>query len=308
VFIRPRLLILGGPVKLIQFVLLIGLGDFDFDPIKALEMFAGNHAVTTADLAAGFLAVAFEILLDPEGFDFMGDIGFCNAILLSLSLEPGGKGLAAPVCSSYSWMSRHTTGRRKHRPLGHRRFVKVVRANTMVARVILQIWVWQALGIWWVVEQPGRSVMEYHPRFQELFRRFTIYKKHICMGNYGADTRKATILYSNSEEALNNLDAYAKPLKKQKKKLVRVRQVKGKKKVTGLAGELKESQAYPQGFGDAMTAVYLAHEDEFQVQVPTLYTCKQFHCMLTTAINKPEWQHNLYVISRLVTNTINMAC
>jgi hypothetical protein len=69
---------------------------------------------------------------------------------------------------------------------------------------------------------------------------------------------------SNSGEALDDLDVCAKPLKKQKKNLVRVRQVKGKKNVTGLSGSPRKARHIAKDMA-MQCAVVLQHKQDFKV-------------------------------------------
>ena len=55
-----------------------------------------------------------------------------------------------------------------------------------------------AKGIWWIMEQPRGSLLEAHPLIQYVFRRIRTWRQHIKMGDYAADTEKATWLYSSA--------------------------------------------------------------------------------------------------------------
>ena len=254
-----------------QLVLLFGLCGccFQLTPIDALEMFSGMEAITKSDLEAGLRAVGFEMLKN-KAFDVLTTVGYANAMLSSLCVKPGGKGWGAPVCSSYSWMSRASTRRRTHRPLGATKFLKVQRANTMVSRVVLQLWVWQALGMHWYVEQPQRSIMYAHPRFQQFIEANAICSKIIYLENYEGETQKALKLLSPDENELNKFNHYVRPKKRKqdddedRHKLVRVAVVDGKKHVTGDEDALKESQAYPLYFGSVVNEIYMGSEAKFK--------------------------------------------
>lgn len=66
----------------------------------------------------------------------------------------------------------------------------------MVARCCLLVFLAAARGIWWVLEQPRGSLLQYHPAFQLLSSMLKVYRKHIKMGNFGSLTEKGTWLYS----------------------------------------------------------------------------------------------------------------
>ena len=55
-----------------------------------------------------------------------------------------------------------------------------------------------AKGCFWVLEQPGTSVMELHPLFQALRLLLGVVKKTINTSSFGAPTKKRTLLYSSN--------------------------------------------------------------------------------------------------------------
>ena len=79
--------------------------------LHAVEYFAGAREVTKAHHRRGRRVAAFEMKDHPKLCDFTGALGFCYATLLALRLAPGGIALAAPVCSTWVWINRSTSGR-----------------------------------------------------------------------------------------------------------------------------------------------------------------------------------------------------
>ncbi len=55
----------------------------------------------------------------------------------------------------------------------------------------------QARGVFWIVEQPRGSYMEFHDRLQTFCRFVPVFRVHLEMRDYGADSEKGTWLYSN---------------------------------------------------------------------------------------------------------------
>ena len=105
------MMFIGAPIALLKSVILIG-----FNPLLShegavgfAEFFAGEKAATHAALEAGKHAVSFEINDDPAGQDFVGDLGYANALHLGTEVELGGCSLLAPVCSSWVWINRGTS-------------------------------------------------------------------------------------------------------------------------------------------------------------------------------------------------------
>ena len=72
----------------------------------------------------------------------------------------------------------------------------------MVARVCLLLLLQSAKCIIWLLEQPRGSLLEYHPRFQDLLGKVKIWRVAIELGRFGAGTAKPTWVYTNSERGL----------------------------------------------------------------------------------------------------------
>ena len=61
----------------------------------------------------------------------------------------------------------------------------------MMSRVVLLCCIFDALGIWWLVEQPKGSLMQWHPRWQWLMSVRAVYRLSFRMRTFGAATDKA---------------------------------------------------------------------------------------------------------------------
>ena len=103
--------------------------------------------------------------------------------------------------------ARGSTHRSLGRPLGEESLPACRLGNTMVARCCLLIFLAAARGIWWILEQPRGSLLQYHPAFQLLSSMLKVYRKHIKMGNYGSLTEKATWLYSGPSLICSNSES-----------------------------------------------------------------------------------------------------
>lgn len=137
--------------------------------------------------------------------------GFLAAVFHACSLKIGGAMLVAPVCSSFVFMrfgcivlrvrvhprNRGTSQRSATNPVGEERHQSVRTGNILLCRTLVIIWIAQALGCHWVLEQPKGSVMELHPRFQEVLSRLGVWKHTISMKVFGAPSLKPTWLYSS---------------------------------------------------------------------------------------------------------------
>ena len=140
----------------------------------------------------------FEI---DESMDLTTPRGFSNAVFQLLNVRPGGGHTSAPVCSTWVFMSRGSTHRSVSNPLGRRDSDAVQIGNLLAARAICLLLIASATGIFWVMEQPGTSLMYLHPLFQRLLKLVDVKQYRMNMSDYGGDTLKPTILYSSP---LNN--------------------------------------------------------------------------------------------------------
>ncbi|CAL1147042.1 unnamed protein product [Cladocopium goreaui] len=182
------------------------MGSPDFD-LSCVELFAGVKTVARGFQYYGFSAATYEIADDGIYQDILNPLGFCFALSLCIRLfKEAGLAWFAPVCSSWVWINRHTSGRSQERPLGYQQCSAVQLAmNVMVGRCMACLTMMCALGLPFILEQPSTSVMEYHPCFQFLARQFRIYKAFVWMGSYGGDSPKGTWLYSNVEALIKDL-------------------------------------------------------------------------------------------------------
>ena len=67
----------------------------------------------------------------------------------------------------------------------------------MVSRLVLLLYIAASNGVMFVVEQPKGSLLQYHPRFQQLMADMQLWRKFISMRAFGAHSSKGTWLYSN---------------------------------------------------------------------------------------------------------------
>jgi hypothetical protein len=210
-------------------------------------------------------------------------------VCLLMGLKPGqGVLFAAPVCSSWVWMNRGSSGRSLAEPLGFEHRPHVQEGNLQVARLVLLLLLCHCFDIGWVVEQPGSSLLHAHPRFEMLCRMITVYEVRFQMGHYGSASQKPTILYSNSETLLQGMKNGAAP---RGQPLVKKYVDKsGIKRVIGNT-QLKWSQTYPKRFGSKMAQNYKIYQERKRITKRTfiqeplksntaLLVCSVLFCLL----------------------------
>jgi hypothetical protein len=177
-----------------------------------------------------------------------------SAIIFVLRIRRGCGFLAAPVCSSWIWLNRFTSGRSAADPLGHWYRPYVREANTQVVRVVILCLIAAALGLSFIVEQPEGSLLEQHPRWQHLCRMTQVFRHTIRMWDYGAQSEKPTWIYSNFAEVAH-IDMFKSGrLSRKRKHLEITHHFVDKTGVHRSRGgkDLKATQTYTEGFANAV--------------------------------------------------------
>lgn len=91
-----------------------------------------------------------------------------------------------------------STGRSRNNPLGRADSIACQKGNILACRALVLMILCAAKGIFWCLEQPSSSCMEWHPLFQQLLRLVSVRKFQFRMSKFGAPTPKRTILYSSN--------------------------------------------------------------------------------------------------------------
>ena len=101
--------------------------------------------------------------------------------------------------------------------------------------------------------------MHYHPRFRTLFMLCKVFYTFIWLGMYGADSAKATRLWSNipllTKRLFRKLDVTKIVLDPTAPVTITYKGKNGRRAVDGGQG-LKRSQTYPPEFGKAVAEVF----------------------------------------------------
>ncbi|CAK9085109.1 unnamed protein product [Durusdinium trenchii] len=230
-------------------------------PLDHAELFAGKMAVSLAEMEESRRCASLDLEYGGECMDFMTNKGFVHAVYTVLRLSPGSSLTLAPVCSTWVWMSRGSTKRSKALPLGDDSAPSVALGNTMVARCALLLFLAAARGIWFVLEQPRGSLLEYHPAMQRVLKLVRVWRKHVRMGDFAAPTEKGTWLYSSRPEIeeLHKFKPKCLPAPQEEVQLVdHYVDSRGQKRVKGNRA-LKKSQAYTIQFGRALARLRSRH-------------------------------------------------
>ncbi|CAJ1418159.1 unnamed protein product [Effrenium voratum] len=160
-------------------------------------------------------------------------------------------------CSSFSCMSRWTSGRTHVKPEGHTGYNFVSAGNTLCARVALILYVaaWRALR--WAIEQPRTSFLPNMPRLQQIWRHMEVYKGIFYMGCFDAPSPKGHMIWSNCEKLVQALVDRAGTVTREQQNNMPTRLARkyvdshGVRRHAGLKKELRDSQRLglmPQSF------------------------------------------------------------
>ena len=75
------------------------------------------------------------------------------------------------------------------KPFGRSDSPSCILGNLLASRALVLLVICATRGIWWILEQPMTSVMQYHPMFQRVVRMLGMQKLVILMANYGGQPR-----------------------------------------------------------------------------------------------------------------------
>lgn len=92
--------------------------------------------------------------------------------------------------------------------MGDRSRPSVRLGNLLTARTLILLLLCAAKGIWFVLEQPSSSLMEYHTLFQRFLKLVPLRKLRMNMGDYGGGSLKPTLLYSSHLVSIKGLPVF----------------------------------------------------------------------------------------------------
>ncbi|CAJ1372520.1 unnamed protein product [Effrenium voratum] len=229
-----------------------------------VELFAGQMSVSIGEMEENRCAVALDLEMGKSGemgedaYNMLHPIGFAHSLFQVCRLKPGRSGLlAAPVCSTWVYMSRGSTGRSLGNPGGDPRFPATNSGNVLCSRTLVLLWIAAALQCWWVLEQPQGSLMEHYAPFQAFLKRVRAWRHRMKMLDYGGPSAKPTWLYSSRKE-IEHLEQFAPrhlPAVDRDREpcemVIHYKDTKGIDRIKG-GKDLKKSQAYPRLFGRSL--------------------------------------------------------
>jgi len=219
-----------------------------------LEFFAGDRSVTKGMRLLGYVGDPVDIRFDSR-MDILTPFGFLTAIAMVWTIARGGLCWFAPPCSSWVWMSHHTTGRHIS-PQGNEDYQNVRRQNILVSRLCYLIALCRRRGVHFIIEQPASSVMLQFSRLKKLLASMgdDIASAVSQLGSFNLEMQKDVVLTGWAPHIANlgrRMSTWERGLMRDgghKKQSAHHWTENGKKRSRG-ADDLKPSQAYPTGFG-----------------------------------------------------------
>ena len=233
--------------------------------LHCVELFAGSKCVAGNMMKLGLRCATFEKNDSPLQ-DILQAGGFLFAVQLVRRICKGGLLFMAPPCGSWVWVNRGTSCRTMWDPLGDVTKQSVRDANVIASRCMMLLLFAASREVQVIIEQPSSSLLHRHPRFGNVLAQqhrlaLPVFRTHIFMSNFGGPTPKGTVLWSTGAW-VRELASHGKANCARKKKLVlHYCDSKGRSRVRGTS-VLKKSQAYPDGFGKALAALFLKHLHE----------------------------------------------
>jgi hypothetical protein len=258
--LQPRFLVKGAVAHLLRQVFSEApVQDMDF-----VELFAGEAAVSHGMRAFGFRGWSMDLRISLD-HDLLSPAGFLQLLACLARLRPGGVFWAAPPCSTWVFMSRHSTGRDLS-VSGNTTSPYVLAQNALVCRLLVALRFCVARGVDFIVEQPHSTVMFEYPPFKQWLASDSagrVQRIQTQMGAFGLGAVKDTILLGTAPY-LGELARRMTPSERdalscgrgRKETSVRYLDAAGKRCVQG-GKDLKATQSYPVRFG-------LAHALAFQ--------------------------------------------
>ena len=190
----------------------------------------------------------------------MSDQGYLLAVQLVRRCMVGAVLWLGVPCATWIWLSRSSTGRRKHCPLGNSPSAE--KANVLVSRVCTLLYYAAERGVRFIVENPASSMVALHPVFAQLCQLLGVDLIGLDLGAYGADSLKRLRLWGTCQflplmhkrcSALQR-----KHLKGRKQLVTSETDALGSVRVTG-GKDLTDSQAYPEAFGVCFAKAFGEH-------------------------------------------------
>ena len=234
--------------------------------ITFVEIFAGEASVSKGMRLLGYEGQTLD-LRKSLTHDILTPAGFLTAMAAAMRIRRGGVLWAAPPCSTWIFLSRHSTGRDKDPSGNWQTSAYVASQNALVCRLLLLARLCIARGVYYIIEQPRSSCMFEYAPFAAFLQKHPATSVSTEMGAFGMKAEKDTILMGTAPY----LPMLVRRLTPEQRKEIRSDNSKkqtavvsyradGSRNVHG-GRDLKSTQAYPIGFGCAHALSFQSHDN-----------------------------------------------
>ena len=226
------------------------------------ELFAGAGSVHRHMKELGYQGRAMDREY-CEDHDILTPLGFVVAARIAASIRPGGVLWLAPPCSSWVWLTRGSSGRHLG-AMGDITQPGIVAQNALVERCMLLCELVHRQGAHYIIEQPASSVLWDYPAVHACLKRHGLQGPCVLdMGAYGGSSVKPTHLWGTAPYLQDlarrcNAADRARLEAEGVKTTRRWTDADGRKCCQG-TGDLKGTQAYPEGWGVAHAHAFAEH-------------------------------------------------
>ena len=170
--------------------------------VHFFDFFSGVGAAGKVFRSRGYSIRNFDVE-DSEDQDVTTQEGFFLALNIILALVEGGLILLGPPCGLWVFMSKSVHKRTKRNPFGDLGREVVQKANCIVRNVTFLLAVAHYRNIYFLLEQPGSSLMEQFPWISILCEELKLIRVFTWMRCFGHAIPKPSYLLSNLAEALD---------------------------------------------------------------------------------------------------------
>mmetsp|Transcript_48572 Transcript_48572/g.77286 ORF Transcript_48572/g.77286 Transcript_48572/m.77286 type:complete len:339 (+) Transcript_48572:60-1076(+) len=252
------LLLLGVPqcvVDLTDYVSESSPADCKRD-LWCVDLFSGCGSLSSHWRESNFKSASFDVCSNAQ-HDLTTPLGFMLAIRLVLRLRPRGLLSLGPPCGSFVWVNLATSLRTLSEPYGDVTKSHVSLGNLLMARACILCLIATVRGCFWLLEQPYTSMAKVFPPLRKTVMDIDRYilpchwRVFFWMGSWGHNSMKPSAAWGTMP-SIGRL--YRRMNKKRRASLCSRGMVRkginkqGKRVVTG-GPKLKESAAYPKGYG-----------------------------------------------------------
>ena len=165
--------------------------------LDVVDGYAGCENVTSACRCRGLACEPYDLLIDKQEMDITTAAGQKRFILMHLRAVAGALSTGGPPCKYWIWLTKVNHARTMVNPTGDPSLPFTQEGNVYGDVVANSILLFKQLGIHFLYESPGTSVLFEYPPVKDALEAVGATQIRLNMGWVGARTRKPTLLVSD---------------------------------------------------------------------------------------------------------------